>query len=79
MRLEIYGLFVVSVVTPRGGWSKGRPIAFVEDGDRWLPADLPIPNGLTDCELECYVANKYASFARPGRKVRRLDQFRRAA
>ena len=79
MRLEIYGQFVVSVVTSRGGWSKGRPIAFVEDGDRWLPVDLLIPNGLTDRELEYYVANSYASFAHPGREVRRLDQFRRAA
>jgi len=79
MRLDIYGLFVISVVAPRGGWSKGRPIAFVESDDRWYPADLLIPNGLTDSELECYVANRCASFALPGREVRRLDQFRRAA
>jgi len=30
MRLDIYGQFVISVITPSGGWSKGRPIAFVE-------------------------------------------------
>jgi hypothetical protein len=79
MRLDIYGLFVISVVAPRGGWSKGRPIAFVEDGNRWLPADLLFPNGLTDSELERYVADRYASFALPGREIRRLDEFRRAA
>lgn len=79
MRLDIYGLFVVSVVAPRGGRSKGRPIAFVEDGDRWSPADLLIPNGLTDSELERYVADRYASFALPGREIRRLDRFRAAA
>jgi hypothetical protein len=79
MRLDIYGLFVVSVVLPRGGRSKGRPIAFVEEGDRWSPVDLLIPNGLTESELERYVADKFASFAIPGRKIRRLDHFRRAA
>lgn len=79
MRLDIYGLFVVGVVTPKGGWSKGRPIAFVEDGDRWLPTDLLIPNDLSDRELERYVANRYASFALPGGEIRRLDEFRRAA
>jgi len=73
MRLDIYGLFVVNVVTPRGGWSKGRPIAFVEQGESWLPCDLLIPNGLADNELERYVAGKYASFAQPGRHIQRLD------
>jgi hypothetical protein len=79
MRLDIFGLFVVSVVTPRGGWSKGRPIAFVEDGDTWSPAELLIPNGLSDKELERYVANRYATFAVPGRQICRLDEKRRAA
>jgi hypothetical protein len=79
MRLDIYGQFVVSVVTPRGGWSKGRAIAFVEEGDRWHPADLLIPNSLTDSEVERYVANRYASFAQPGRAIRRLDRLGRAA
>ncbi len=79
MRLEIYGKFVVSVVTPHGGWSKGRPVAFVEDRDGLYPADLLIPNDLTDRELERYVADRYASFATPDRKIRRLDQPRRAA
>ena len=31
MRLDIYGQFVVNVVRPNGGWSKGRPIAFIEE------------------------------------------------
>ena len=35
MRLDISGQFVVNVVTPNGGWSKGRPVAFIEDGDTW--------------------------------------------
>jgi hypothetical protein len=79
MRLDIYGQFVVSVVAPHGGWSKGRPIVFVEEGDTWSPADLLVPNGLTDSELERYVADRYASFALPGREIRRLDPIRRAA
>jgi hypothetical protein len=74
MRLDIYGLFVVTVVAPRGGWSKGRPIAFIEDGETWRPCDLLIPNGLTSGEVERYVADKYSAFARPGRSIRRLDR-----
>jgi len=73
MRLDIYGQFVISVITPSGGWSKGRPIVFVEDANGGYPADLLIPNDLTSNELERYVAGKYASFAQPGRKIRRLD------
>lgn len=79
MRFDIYGLFVVRVVTPRGGWSKGRPVAFVEDGGTWRPCNLLIPNGLTDSELERYIADKYAVFARPGRQIRRLDRVQLAA
>jgi hypothetical protein len=79
MRLDIYGLFVVNVVTPSGGWSKGRPIAFIEEGDRWRPADLLIPNGLTSEELEHYVAGRFSWFAMPGRRIRRLDPERLAA
>jgi hypothetical protein len=67
MRFDICGQFVLSVVTPDGGWSKGRPIAFVEEGDRWVPADLLIPNGLSDRALQSYVADKFAAFARSGR------------
>ena len=79
MRLDIYGQFVISVITPNGGWSKGRPLAFIEDGMGRYPADLLIPSDLTSNELELYVAGKYTSFAQPGRKIRRLDPAPRAA
>jgi hypothetical protein len=79
MRLDIYGQFVVSVIAPDGGWSKGRPIAFIEDRDRRYPADLLIPNDLTSSELERFVTDKYSIFARPGRKIQRLDAIQRAA
>src|SRR5262249_52033881 len=48
MRLDISGQFVVNVVTPNGGWSKGRPIALIEDEEKWQVADLLIPNDLSD-------------------------------
>jgi hypothetical protein len=78
MRLDIHGLFVVNVITPSGGWSKGRPIAFIEEGDRWRAADLLIPNGLTSSELEHYVAEKFSGFARPARAIRQLGPERLA-
>jgi hypothetical protein len=34
MRLSIYHQFVVGVVRPNGGWSKGRPIAYIEAEDK---------------------------------------------
>jgi hypothetical protein len=37
------------------------------------PCDLLVPNGLSGSELERYVVQRYAAFARPGREVRRLD------
>jgi hypothetical protein len=52
MRLDISGLFVVNVVTPNGGRSKGRPIALIEDSHKGSVADLLVPNGLTD-RLHC--------------------------
>jgi hypothetical protein len=73
VRIDIYGLFVVSVVAPRGGWSKGRPLAYIDEGDAWRACDLLIPNGLSSSELERYVVQRYRAFARPGREVRRLD------
>jgi hypothetical protein len=79
MRLDILGQFVISVITPSGGWSKGRPIAFIEDGNGRYPAHRLIRNDLTSNELELYVAGKYASFAQSGRKIRRLDPAPRAA
>ena len=72
MRLDIYGQFVVNVVRPHGGWSKGRPIAFIEERDTFRPADLLIPNDLSERALEQYVVAKFAGFAKPGRRIRRL-------
>jgi hypothetical protein len=73
LAVGIYGLFVVTVVVPRGGRSKGRALAFIEEGDSRRACDLLIPNGLSSSELERYVVQRYAAFARPGREVRRLD------
>jgi hypothetical protein len=73
MRLDIYGQFVVSVVKPKGGWSKGRPIALIEERGNCRPTDLLIPNDLSDRALEQYVTEKFSSFATPGMKIRRLD------
>jgi hypothetical protein len=73
MRLDISGHFVVRVVAPEGGWSKGRPIALIEADDRWSIADLLIPNGLSDRALETFVAAKFASFVVAGKPIRRLD------
>jgi hypothetical protein len=74
MRLSIYDLFMVDVVRPSGGWSKGRPIAFIEEGDKCVPLfDLHIPNDLDDEELVRFVSNKFAVFARPGKRITVLD------
>jgi len=73
MRLDISGQFVVNVVTPNGGWSKGRPIALIEYPDQWWILDLLIPNGLTDGALEHFVADKFSGFATAGKPIRRLD------
>jgi hypothetical protein len=70
MRLDISGLFVVNVVMPNGGRSKGRAIALIEDGNKWKVADLLVPNGLTDRELEIYIADKFSSFVLPGKPIR---------
>jgi len=50
MRLDIYGQFVVNVVSPSGGWSKGRPIAVIEEREASRCADLLIPNDLAHFE-----------------------------
>ena len=42
MRLDIYGQFVGSVITPKGGWSKGRPVALIEGRGECYPIDLLI-------------------------------------
>jgi hypothetical protein len=76
MRFDICGQFVLSVVTPEGGWSKGRPLAFVEERDRWAQVDLLIPNGLDDSALQSYVTDRFSAFATSGRGIRRLDILR---
>ncbi len=63
MRLDISGQFVVNVVTPNGGCSKGRPVAFIEDGDTWHIVDLLIPNDLSDGMLEAFIAHKFSGFS----------------
>jgi hypothetical protein len=67
MRLDICGQFVVNVVRPDGGWSKGRPIAFIEELGALRQADLFIPNDLSDRDLE-----------RCGRQILGLRQGRQA-
>jgi hypothetical protein len=77
MRLSIYDLFTVGVVRPNGGWSKGRPIAFIEESDRCVPMfDLLIPNDLDDEELVRFVSNRFAAFVRPGKRIVVLDPVR---
>jgi hypothetical protein len=73
MRLDICGQFVVNVVTPKGGCSKGRPIALIEEADRWSVADLLLPNGLSDDALQTFIADKFSSFAVSQKPIRRLD------
>jgi hypothetical protein len=70
MRLSIYDLFTVGVVRPAGGRSKGRCLAFIEEGDRCVPlAELVIPNDLDDAALAAYVSNRFTGFARPGKHI----------
>jgi hypothetical protein len=74
MRLSIYDQFVVGVVRPNGGWSKGRPIAYIEDEDKCVPLfNFLIPNNLDDKGLARYVSEKFAAFARPGKRVAALE------
>lgn len=73
MRLDIYGLFVVSVVRPIGGSSKGRPIAVIEEHDKSCPVDLLVPSDLSEAAIETYVAEKFSGFAHDGKQIRRLD------
>jgi hypothetical protein len=78
MRLNIYDLFTVGVVRPVGGWSKGRPIVFIEQSDRCVPVpDLLIPNDLDDSGLARFVANRFAAFARPGKRIVLLNDAQR--
>ena len=73
MRLNIYGQFVVSVVNPNGGTSKGRPVAFVEEPDKWSLVDVLIPNDLCGRKLQQYIADKFSAFAKPGKEIYELD------
>ena len=67
MRLNIDDQFIVGVVRPSGGWSKGRPIAYIEEDDKCVPSfDLLIPNDLDDEEVARYVSEKFRAFAQAG-------------
>jgi hypothetical protein len=75
MRLRIYDQFIVGVVRPSGGWSKGRPIAFIEDDEKCVPLfELLIPNELDDEELARYVSGKFSAFAQPGKRIEALRE-----
>jgi hypothetical protein len=70
MRLCIYDQFIVGVVRPKGGWSKGRPIAYIEEDDRCVPLiGLLIPNALDDAAMARYVGDRFRAFSLPGRRV----------
>jgi hypothetical protein len=70
MRLSIYDQFVVGVVRPCGGWSKSRPIAYIEDRDKCTPLfDFLLPNELDDEALARYVSGRFDAFAQPGRRI----------
>jgi hypothetical protein len=59
MRLSIYDHFIVGV--PNGGWSKGRPFPFIEEGSKCAPlADLLIPNDLDNERAARYVAENFS-------------------
>ena len=70
MRLDIYGQFIVGVVRPNGGWSKSRPIAYIEEDDKCVPLfDLLIPNSLDDEGIARFVSDKFCAFSQPGSRV----------
>jgi hypothetical protein len=70
MRLNIHDQFVVGVVRPNGGWSKGRPIAYIEEDDKCMPLfDLLIPNDLDDEGVARYVSYKFSAFGQAGKQV----------
>jgi trehalose-6-phosphatase len=69
MRLNIHDQFIVGVVRPNGGWSKGRPIAYIEEEDKCVPLfDLLIPNDLDDERVIQYVGDKFSAFVPAGRR-----------
>jgi hypothetical protein len=70
MRLNIHDQFIVCVVWPSGGWSKGRPIAYIEEDDKCVPLfDLLIPNNLDDAGVARYVGERFRVFAQAGRHL----------
>jgi hypothetical protein len=70
MRLNIHDQFIVGVVRPSGGWSKGRPIAYIEEDDKCVPlVDLLIPNELDDLEIALYVGDRFRAFAKAGKRA----------
>jgi hypothetical protein len=75
MRLNMYDQFVVGVVWPSGGWSKGRPIAYLEEEDRCVPLfHLLIPNELDDEEVARFVGEKFGAFAQPHKQIAVLKE-----
>jgi hypothetical protein len=75
MRLNIYDQFIIGVVRPKGGWSKGRSIAYIEEDDKCVPLfHVLIPNDLDDEGVARYVGAKFAAFARPGKRVAALER-----
>jgi hypothetical protein len=74
MRLNIYDQFIVGVVRPDGGWSKGRPIAYIEDQEKCVPLfAVLIPNDLDDKGVARYVGNLFCAFAQTGKRIELLD------
>jgi hypothetical protein len=70
MRFSIHEHFIVGVVRPSGGWSKGRPIAYIEEDDKCVPLfDLLIPNDLDDAEITGFAGEKFRTFARQGKRI----------
>jgi hypothetical protein len=70
MRLCIYDQFIVGVVRPKGGWSKGRTIAYIEEDDRCVPlTGLLIPNTLDEEAMARYVGDRFRAFSLPGKRV----------
>jgi len=70
MRLSIYDQFVIGIVRPSGGWSKGRPIAFIEDEEKCVPiVDLLLPNDLAERDLVRFVGAKFSAFRRAGKRI----------
>ena len=80
MQLDVCGQFIVGVVRPSGGWSKGRPIAYIEEDDKCVPLfDLLIPNDLDDEGIARYVSDKFRAFAQSGKRGASSDPTIRGA